>query len=276
VSDTPTPTGTVTFVGTATTVLRIGPFTLLTDPNFLHSGQRAYLGYGLWTRRRTEPAMTITQLPPLDGVVLSHLHGDHFDRVAREGLVRSLPILTTPHARRRLHRWGFRAAIDLPTWHSHEMTREGYTLRVTALPGRHGPGLIDYLLPDVMGSMIDLEQNGSRRLRLYVTGDTLNRPLLAEIPQRFPEIDAMLIHLGGTRIMGVLLTMDGRQGADLVDLIRPRLTVPIHYDDYRAFRSPLGQFLDATRQRGLLPGIRPIMRGETVTLPERATAAPRG
>lgn len=93
---------TVSFVGTATTVLRLGPFTLLTDPNFLHAGQRAYLGYGLWSRRRTEPAFPVDQLPPLDGVVLSHLHGDHFDRVTRRGLDRSLPIITTPQAQRKL------------------------------------------------------------------------------------------------------------------------------------------------------------------------------
>jgi hypothetical protein len=31
---------TLTFVGTATTVLRLGSFILLTDPNFLHRGQR--------------------------------------------------------------------------------------------------------------------------------------------------------------------------------------------------------------------------------------------
>jgi hypothetical protein len=37
----------VTFIGTATTLLRLGPFTLLTDPNFLHRGQHAKLGYGL-------------------------------------------------------------------------------------------------------------------------------------------------------------------------------------------------------------------------------------
>lgn len=30
----------LTFIGTATTVLRIGSFTVLTDPNFLRSGRR--------------------------------------------------------------------------------------------------------------------------------------------------------------------------------------------------------------------------------------------
>jgi L-ascorbate metabolism protein UlaG (beta-lactamase superfamily) len=43
------------FVGNATTVIRYGGFTLLTDPNFLRRGQLAYLGWGLSTRRLREP-----------------------------------------------------------------------------------------------------------------------------------------------------------------------------------------------------------------------------
>ena len=49
--------GSLTFGGTATTLLRLGGFTLLTDPNFLHRGQRVHLGYGLVSKRRTEPAL---------------------------------------------------------------------------------------------------------------------------------------------------------------------------------------------------------------------------
>ncbi|SCG79343.1 L-ascorbate metabolism protein UlaG, beta-lactamase superfamily [Micromonospora echinaurantiaca] len=256
----------VTFVGTATTVLRMGGFTLLTDPNFLHQGQRAYLGKGLWSKRRTDPALRIAQLPSLDAVVLSHLHGDHFDRVARRELDRELPIVTTPAAERKLRRWGFRAAEGLPTWRSRELRRPGEILRLTSMPGQHGPGVVDRLMPDVMGTMIDLERDGSRQFRLYVTGDTLNKPLLADIPERYPDIDAMLIHLGGTRIAGVLLTMDARQGADLVELVRPKLTVPIHYDDYPVFRSPLGHFVMAARRRGFVQRVRTIVRGETVPL----------
>lgn len=256
----------VTFVGTATTVLRMGGFTLLTDPNFLHQGQRAYLGKGLWSKRRTDPALRIAQLPSLDAVVLSHLHGDHFDRVARRELDRELPIVTTPAAERQLRRWGFRAAEGLPTWRSRELRRPGEILRLTSMPGQHGPGVLDRLMPDVMGTMIDLERDGSRQFRLYVTGDTLNKPLLAGIPERYPDIDAMLIHLGGTRIAGILLTMDARQGADLVELVRPKLTVPIHYDDYPVFRSPLGHFVMEARRRGFVQRVRTIARGETVPL----------
>jgi len=133
------------------------------------------------------------------------------------------------------------------------------------VPGQHGPGVIDRLLPPVMGSILDLEEDGARRLRLYITGDTLHRPCLAEIPRRFPDVDAMLIHLGGTKMLGLLLTMDGRQGAEVTQLIRPRLTLPIHHDDYTVFSSPLSEFLAEAEKRGLT-GIRPISRGETVEL----------
>jgi L-ascorbate metabolism protein UlaG (beta-lactamase superfamily) len=64
--------GSLTFVGTATTVLRLGGFTVLTDPNFVRRGQRVHLGYGLTSKRRTDPALRIEELPPLDAVLLSH------------------------------------------------------------------------------------------------------------------------------------------------------------------------------------------------------------
>ncbi|GIJ24099.1 MBL fold metallo-hydrolase [Micromonospora lutea] len=261
--------GEVTFVGTATTLLRLGDFTLLTDPNFLHAGQRAYLGYGLFSRRLTNPAVGVDELPDLDAVVLSHMHGDHFDRVARNGLAKTLPIITTPPACRRLHRWGFSAADGLSCGESRELRRGSQRLIITAVPGHHGPGLLDRLLPTVMGSVIDLEHDGRRLLRLYITGDTLYRPALAEIPARFPDIDAMLVHLGGTRILGFLVTMNDRQGVELMRLIRPGVTVPIHYDDYRVFRSPLKDFLDLAAAQGLRSAIQTIRRGDTQRLPLR-------
>jgi L-ascorbate metabolism protein UlaG (beta-lactamase superfamily) len=250
----------VTFIGNATTVLRLGDFTLLTDPAFGPAGSRVYLGYGAWTRRLTNPALPALDLGQVDAVLLSHLHGDHFDRAARRRLEHTLPIITTPQAERRLRRRHFTAAHGLPTWECHEWTRGRQRLRVTAVPGRHGPGLVDALLPDVMGSVLQLEQDGQRALTVYITGDTLYNANLAEIPRRFREIDAMVIHLGGTRLFGLLLTMDDRQGADVTHLVRPHLTVPVHFDDYRVMKSPLSDFLGCAHRQGLT-GVRQINRG---------------
>jgi L-ascorbate metabolism protein UlaG (beta-lactamase superfamily) len=272
VADSADVTAEATFIGNATTLLRLGSFTLMTDPNFVPAASRVYLGYGAWTRRLIDPAMTPNELPPLDGVVLSHLHGDHFDGVARAALPYRMPIFTTPQAKRRLRRWRFRAVRGLPTWETYDWSRGRERLRITAVPGRHGPGPAGWLLPDVMGSVIELLTDNVCRLRLYITGDTVNRPFLAQIPRRCGDIDAMIVHLGGTRLLGMLLTMDDRQGVDVARLIRPRLTIPVHYDDYKVFTSPLSDFLTRAREHGLT-GVRPIPRGTTLGLPVRTDAS---
>jgi len=260
-------TNSVHFVGTATTVLRLGSFTLLTDPNFLHRGQWAYLGRGLASRRRTEPALQPSQLPPLDAVVLSHLHGDHFDRVARRQLPRDLPIVTTPHGARRLDRWGF-ATHALRSWQSHHLGRGDEKLTITSVPGAHAFGVLGRVLPPVMGSVLEYVSGpGARPLHVYLSGDTLYHDELATIRDAWPTLDVAVIHLGGTRILGMLVTMDAEQGVDLVELLRPKRTLPVHYDDYGVFRSPLEDFKTELTRRSPGSGVHYLHRGETYKLP---------
>jgi L-ascorbate metabolism protein UlaG (beta-lactamase superfamily) len=258
---------TLQFIGNATVLLRLGPFTVLTDPNFLHRGQLAYLGHGLASRRLLDPALRIDQLPPLDAIVLSHMHGDHWDRVARRGLPRDVAIVTTPKAARALTRQRFTAAEGLRTWQSSTLRKDGAALTVTSMPGRHGVGIAAALLPPVMGSVLDYERDGARLLRLYVTGDTLFVDDLRPVPQRFPDIDGAVVHLGGTTLPGgLVVTMDGRQGADLLELVRPRYAVPVHYDDYGVFKSPVQDFLDETAARGHATEVRIVARGGATEL----------
>lgn len=257
----------LTFIGTATVLLRLGPFTVLTDPNFLHRGQWSYLGQGMVSRRRTEPAAQVADLPALDAVVLSHLHGDHFDRVARRDLPADLPILTTGHAAHRLSRRGFRQTVALPTWSSETLTDGDAALTITAVPARHTAGIVNRMLPPVIGSVYEYRQTpDAAPLRLYVSGDTVMHDELRQIHERFPEIDLAVLHLGGARMLGILLSMDDKQGADLLRLLRPGRVVPVHFDDYGIFGSPLSNFLVETERRGLGSSVRVLRRGETIPL----------
>jgi L-ascorbate metabolism protein UlaG (beta-lactamase superfamily) len=256
------------FVGNATMVIRYGGFTLLTDPNFLRRGQRAYLGYGLSSRRVRDPAISVGELPELDGVVLSHLHGDHWDRVAHRHLDRDLLIVTTTHASRRLIRHGFGHAHGLRQWQQHELTKQGRSVRITAMPGRHAFGLAGRLLPPVMGAMVEFgTARGGTDLRMYISGDTLMCPELQEIPRRYPDIDVGVVHLGGTSLLGLAtVTMDARQGAEWTQLVGCRRVVPIHYDDYTVFKSPLSDFEAQARRRGFADDLHVVERGTAMPL----------
>jgi L-ascorbate metabolism protein UlaG (beta-lactamase superfamily) len=259
------------FVGNATLLLRYGPFTLLTDPNFLHRGQFAHLGYGLLSRRLTDPVPPPGGMPGhVDAVVLSHLHGDHWDRTARRRLHRGLPVITTPHASRRLQGLhGFHRAAGLETWQSHVLLKEETLVRVTAVPGIHaGVAPLRRLLPPVMGSIVEFgTPAGEIGLRIYLSGDTLPFDGLREITERYPDIHLAVVHLGGTRLPGgFLVTMDGRQGGDFIDMIDPALVLPVHYDDYTVMKSPLAAFLDEAERRGFGSRVLHCPRGSRVVV----------
>src|SRR5688572_11716041 len=257
-------TGSIFFIGTATVIIRYAGFTILTDPNFLHKGDHVHLGYGLHSERLTEPALTLDTLPPLDFVLLSHFHGDHFDHVVSERLDRNVPIITTKHAARALRGLKFQNPIPLDTWDSVLATKGAASVRVTAMPGKHAPGLLRLMIPPTMGSMLDFQAPGRERAaRLYITGDTLIHEHLREIPKRYPNIDIALLHLGGTRIAGVLLTMDAKQGVEMIRITEPKTAIPIHYDDYGVFKSPLSDFKVAVKEAGLESRVHYMARGDT-------------
>ncbi|WP_067965466.1 MBL fold metallo-hydrolase [Nocardiopsis trehalosi] len=258
----------VRFIGNATVILRWDDLTVLTDPNFLHRGQFAYLGKGLVSRRRTDPALRVDGLPRLDAVLLSHLHGDHFDRVARRGLDHGLPVVTTPQAARRLRRHGFGESVGLDVWGDWGLAAGSTWMRVHAVPGRHGPRPFHRLLPPVMGSVVEFgPTGGGAEIRIYVTGDTVMFDGVHEIPRRHPGIDLTLVHLGGTTLPGgVMVTMDDRQGVELVEAVDPRTVSPIHYDDYGVFRSPLSAFTARLRRHGLGGRLRLLEKGTAIPL----------
>src|SRR5215213_11291659 len=178
--------GSIFFVGTATVILRYAGFTILTDPNFLHAGDHVHLGYGLTAERLTNPALELEELPPLDLCVLSHYHGDHFDQLVEERLQKDLPIITTEHAATALTEKNFTSTIALDTWDDITVIKGDAQVKLTSMPGKHGPAITDLLLPPVMGSMMEFQSNDQTALRLYITGDTLVHDDLHEIPKRYP------------------------------------------------------------------------------------------
>jgi L-ascorbate metabolism protein UlaG (beta-lactamase superfamily) len=263
--------GSVQFIGTATVILRYGDLTILTDPNFLHKGDHVHLGYGLKSKRLTEPAITLDKLPPVDLVVLSHMHGDHFDQLVQEKLDRNIPIVTTPDAAKYLQKMGFKSRYPLGTWEALTVTKGNTKVRISSMPARHGPGAAAAALPETMGTMLDFSSGeGKNSYRMYISGDTLVFNDIREIPRRFPGIDLALLHLGGTRILGVLkVTMDGKDGVQIMQIIAPERAIPIHYNDYDVFKSPLSDFEREVKAAGLQDKVTYLKHGETYSFRTR-------
>ncbi|KAL8796424.1 MAG: hypothetical protein Q9195_001331 [Heterodermia aff. obscurata] len=207
---------------------------------------------------------------------------DHFDQKVEASLRRDLPIVTTPHAKRHLAELksegeAFTAVYDLDLFQDIlvDIVAQGQkkpAIKITGMPGKHvAPGVIGTLndlisaVPPTNGWMIELgyrfsdsDDSFQSGYRIYISGDTLMVPELAEIPRRYSgqNIDLMLVHLGGTMLPSasvplLMVTMDADMGIQLMKLIDPDITVPIHYDDYDVFLSPLEDFKKAVREAGL-------------------------
>lgn len=258
------PTGSIFFIGNATVLIRYAGLTILTDPTFIHKHGTVSLGYGLTTTRLTDPAVNIRDLPPLDLILLSHFHGDHFDQEAERGLDKSIPIVTTLDAADELAERGFKDIRPLNPWGTILIDKGAVRLRITAMPARHAPRPINLALPDVMGSMLEFQSaRGTTTFTLYISGDTLLIDQLNEIPRRYPNIDLALLHLGGTRVLGLLVTMDGKQGVQAMRIVNPDHAIPIHYNDYDRFESPLSEFQEEVKAAGLQDRIHYLSHGQT-------------
>jgi len=262
--------GSIFFIGNATLLIRWADFTFLTDPTFIHMHEKVHLGPGLYSERLTNPAMEISDLPPLDFIILSHFHGDHFDQAAIRGLDKSLPIVTNEHAIEELSARGFTKFEKLEKWESVSFLKGNARLNITATPGRHGPLPVSMFMPQVMGSILDFQAANEttnrtyhRLFRLYITGDTMVFDDIKDIPKRYPDVDVALFHLGGTTVLGIVVTMDAKEGLEMLRIINPRKVIPIHYNDYDVFKSTIEEFQSEVRNAGLEDKVHYIRHGET-------------
>ena len=85
---------------------------------------------------------------------------------------------------------------------------------------------------------------------VYITGDTMVFDDIKDIPKRYPEVDVALFHLGGTTVLGIVVTMDAKEGLEMFRIINPKKVIPIHYNDYDVFKSPLSDFKEEIERLG--------------------------
>lgn len=194
----------VTRIAHASVLLDFDGLRVLTDPWFtetVHYHQGEPLG------------MRLADLPPLDLIVATHAHYDHFDIKSLAGYPnKNVPFLVGPNMVEAARAVGFTDVRELKPW---ETWSRG-PLKVTGAPARHGVPEITFVI----------EAKGRT---VYFGGDTLFIPELRELPSRFKTFDLALLSVNGLRVMGVPVVMSAEEAAELVGVIKPRVAVPIHY-----------------------------------------------
>ena len=224
----------LTHIGGPTTLVEAHGWRLLSDPTFDPPGRRYSFGWGTSSTKTAGPAVAIADLPPLDAVLLSHdHHADNLDDAGRRLLPEVPSVVTTPSGSRRLAAANSRG---LAPWSSTTLSAPGRPdLRVTATPCRHGPPLSRPIAGEVVG--FALEWDGDPAV-VWLSGDTVLYDGVREVAQRL-DVDVAVLHLGAVQfpITGPLrYSMNGREAAELIGLLRPRAAVPVHFEGWSHFR----------------------------------------
>jgi N-acyl-phosphatidylethanolamine-hydrolysing phospholipase D len=202
----------ITYVGHATTLVRLPGLTLLTDP--VWSERCSPVPF--WGPKRFTPARPeLDELPEVDAVLLSHDHFDHLDRRTVVALNRrfgdGLTWYTPLGYRDWFRKRGVEKVVELDWWEEAPMPR-GY--RAVCLPARHWTRRRPWgtntrlwcgwaVLPEEgahPGAPViadtDLGAPATRPPRLYFAGDSGWCPAFREIGERLGPFDVSLIPIG--------------------------------------------------------------------------------
>jgi len=125
---------TVTWIGHSTFLIRLDGTTILTDPLFgSRIGIRLAGSLTLGPSRLVPPAPRFRDLPPLDLVLVSHAHMDHYDLATLRRLDRDVPILFAKDTTEFIEGFDFTSAQELD-W-DESVTVKG--VRIEAMRVRH-------------------------------------------------------------------------------------------------------------------------------------------
>ena len=197
------------WVGHSTVLVELDGVRLLTDP---------LLRERVVMLRRSEP-LDLGSLEDLDAVLISHIHYDHLDLGSLRRL-RGPKTVVVPRGAGALLRRRIQASVE--ELGVDEVLGVG-AVTVKAVPAEHDSSRLFGKKTEALGYVV----SGSRRV--YFLGDTDLFPALAEAA---PETDVALIPIWGWGPSLGPGHLDPEQAARAVELIQPRIAIPIHWGTF--------------------------------------------
>ena len=210
----------INLIRNATMVITYAGVTFLTDPMFSPKDEMDPFA-GIARNPTTELLTPIDSIiNGIQGVIVSHLHPDHFDPAASSALPKDLPLLCQPGDETQLTETGFLNVTPVDgshTWQGITITRTG---------GMHGEGEILKMMGNVSGFVFQAENEPT----LYWVGDSIWWDEVAEVINRFSP-DVIITHSGGATIPGYdPIIMNGEQTLAVAHAAPAAKIVAIHME----------------------------------------------
>ncbi|MHB9004932.1 MAG: MBL fold metallo-hydrolase [Coriobacteriia bacterium] len=237
----------VLWVGHATALIQMDDRFILTDPVFTET-------VGQISPRLVEPGIEVKNLPPVDAVLISHMHFDHLSLGSLELLAPKVRWLGLPRGGLvYLTDFAFPAG-EVPWWST--QTLDG-GLRVTSVPVQHNGWRYgidrDWRQGGYTGWVIEY-----RGMTVYFSGDTsLNADQFRATAQRFPNIDLALLPISPIHPRDLMHKMhiDPNEALTAFELLGASWMVPVHYNTFVNSLDEPGEpkrvLLEAMKERGL-------------------------
>jgi L-ascorbate metabolism protein UlaG (beta-lactamase superfamily) len=244
---------TATLIGGPTVLLEIGGFRLLTDPTFDPPG--SYEAKGIVLAKHTSPAITPTELGPVDLVLLSHdQHFDNLDHAGRAFLSTVPTVITTEAGAARLGM----GTVGLQPWASTEVPLpDGRFLQVTATPARHGPVGIEPISGDVIGFVLRIGSGPA----IYISGDTVWYEQVAEVGRRF-DVRLAILFTGCAEPRGPFhVTMDSNDAIEAAYAFPNAKIIAVHNEGWGHFTQTQDDVAKAFATLGIGGRLELLQRG---------------
>jgi L-ascorbate metabolism protein UlaG (beta-lactamase superfamily) len=219
----------LTWIGHASFVLRLGGLVVATDPIFSMKIAGA-------VRREVPPGVALADVPPIDIVTVSHNHRDHLDlptlrRIGPQALY------VVPLGNAELLRGaGLPNVVELDWWHSHRVG----AVEITCVPARHWSMRTPWNRNDALwGGFVVRAPEGVA----YHSGDTAYFDGFADIRARLGPIDWAMLPIGAYEPRWFMASQHMNPedaGQAFLDLGARRF-VAMHWGTFRLTDEPLGE-----------------------------------
>ena len=225
-----------TWLGHSSVLIEIDGLRVLTDPVW---GPRASPSRLIGPKRFQPAPVRLSQLPPIDVVVISHDHYDHLDYPTIRQLAKTrVPFVTSIGVGAHLQAWGIapERITELDWWQSHTLPRADLTIH--AAPSQHFSGRSLKDRNATLWSSLVIE---SPRHRVFFSGDTGLTTEYASIRERFGPFDLVMLEVGAFHPTWGDIHLGPENALKALELLGGGAFLPVHWGHVQLGHARLGR-----------------------------------